>query len=242
MAKETDAGLTVWTIGHSTRSLSEFLDTLDRAAITVVGDVRRFPGSRKYPQFNQEPLAEGLAQAGVGYLPLAQLGGRRRANPDSPNTAWRNASFRSYADHMVTGEFREGLEQLLEVAAHERVAMMCSEAVWWRCHRGLIADLLKAHGHRVVHLLSAASHKEHPYTTAATVKDGRLSHATQAEEGQSPKQEEGVARNRVHATVEQPPTLLPLSCPQDFRQVRRQGLELQFECCRGRARIPGVAL
>lgn len=137
---------------------------------------RRFPASRKFPQFNQ-PLAEALAAAGIGYLPLPELGGRRKPRPDSPHTAWRNPSFCAYADYMDTAVFKEGLERMLAIEAYERLALMCSEAVWWRCHRGLIADHLKVRGYPVIHLFSPTNHKEHPYTSAATVIDGQLSYA-----------------------------------------------------------------
>lgn len=167
----------IWTVGHSTRSLAEFLDVLASANITLVADVRRFPASRRYPQFNQQPLEEALAAANIGYLALPDLGGRRRPLPDSHNTAWRNLSFRGYADYMETDAFRHAIEQMLAAARSERVALLCSEAVWWRCHRALIADYLKVRGWTVIHLLSATKHEEHPYTSAARIANGRLTYA-----------------------------------------------------------------
>lgn len=171
---------TVWTLGHSTRALEEFIETLQSASITTVADVRRFPGSRRYPQYNQQPLIESLAAAGIKYVWLPELGGRRKARPDSPNTAWRNASFQGYADYMDTNAFEEGAERVIALAAQERVALMCSEVLWWRCHRALIADYLKIRGYRVIHLLAPNKHEEHPYTSAARVIDGRLSYAATA--------------------------------------------------------------
>ena len=171
--------LTVWTIGHSTRPLDEFLEILRSVEIGVVGDVRRFPGSRKFPQYGSDQLSVSLPAAGVGYLPLQELGGRRKGRPDSPHTAWRNQSFRAYADFMDTDEFAEGIGKLLEVAKGERIALMCSEAVWWRCHRGLIADYLKVRGHEIIHLLSPVKRTEHPYTSAARIVEGELDYGSE---------------------------------------------------------------
>jgi uncharacterized protein (DUF488 family) len=173
----SEAALTVWTIGHSTRPLGEFIELLAANGIEAVADVRRHAGSRKYPQFNPEPLRESLAASGVEYVPLPALGGRRRPRPDSRNTAWRNASFRGYADYMETAEFRLGIERLLELARQKRTAVMCAEAVWWRCHRALIADCLKANGIRVVHIVGANKTEVHPYTSAAHITRGRLSYS-----------------------------------------------------------------
>jgi uncharacterized protein (DUF488 family) len=184
--------MNIWTIGHSNRSLDEFLAMLAAFEINVLADVRRFPGSKKHPHFNQESLAESLAAAGISYEFFPELGGRRKARPDSPNTAWRNESFRAYADYMETDEYRAGVERLLglvnspvvlsgdlrpPLAKARRVAIMCSEAVWWRCHRSLIADYLKSTGVAVEHILSPKKSEPHPYTTAARLVDGRLSYA-----------------------------------------------------------------
>src|SRR5215213_2084445 len=145
--------LTVWTVGHSTRSAEEFGEILKAHGIEVLVDVRMFPGSRRYPQFNREALCASLTTLGIEYKHDPRLGGRRKPRADSHNTAWRNASFRAYADHMETDEFRKGVEDLLELAARRPTAVMCAEALWWRCHRSLISDYLKAAGHHVIHII-----------------------------------------------------------------------------------------
>ena len=170
------AGLTLWTVGHSNRTLEEFLEILTEAGIDTLADVRRFPGSRRQPHFGSEQLEVSLEEAGVRYVHLPELGGRRKVKADSVNTAWRNASFQAYADHMESEEFAAGLERLLELARAGRTALMCSEAVWWRCHRGLVADRLKADGFEVLHLMGGGKVQEHPYTSAARITDGELSY------------------------------------------------------------------
>ncbi len=167
----------IWTIGHSNRPLDEFLALLAAQRIDVLADVRRFPGSRKHPHFNQEELTSSLAAAGIEYAYFPELGGRRKPLPDSKNTAWRNESFRAYADYMETDDFRSGIERLLALAVGRRVAIMCSEAVWWRCHRSLIADYLKARGTDVLHIMTPKKCEPHPYTTAARLLQGRLTYA-----------------------------------------------------------------
>ena len=169
--------LTVWTVGHSTRTLDEFLELLTANDIEALADVRRFPASRKHPHFNQDALRDSLSGIGVEYVPLLELGGRRRPRPDSHNTVWRNESFRGYADYMETEGFRAGIKRLLELARRRRTAVMCAEAVWWRCHRSLIADYLKAGGVCVRHILDGTTTEIHPYTSAARVRDGRLSYS-----------------------------------------------------------------
>lgn len=166
--------LTIWTIGHSTRSIEEFIGLLKAHGIELVADVRSHPGSRTFPWFGRASLATALREAGIDYLHMPELGGRRRARPDSRNTAWRSASFRGYADYMETPAFRAGLERLVGEARRRRTAFMCSEAVWWRCHRGLIADALKADGATVLHIEGEGPAREHPYTSAATIVEGRL--------------------------------------------------------------------
>ncbi|HEX2198732.1 MAG TPA: DUF488 domain-containing protein [Burkholderiales bacterium] len=168
---------TVWTLGHSTRPLDGFLDLLAGYRLEALADVRRFPGSRRQPQFAQAALRESLAGRGIAYRWLPALGGRRRPRPDSPNTAWRNASFRGYADHIGTAEFSGGLDELLALAGQQRTVLMCAEAVWWRCHRALIADVLCVRGIEVLHILDAQHCTAHPYTSAATIVEGRLSYA-----------------------------------------------------------------
>lgn len=167
---------TVWTVGHSTRSGEEFGKILSAHEVEVLVDVRMFPGSRRYPQFNKAPLIESLAQLGIDYRHEPRLGGRRTPRADSHNTAWKNAQFRGYADHMETAEFRDVVKELLQVAAQRRVAVMCAEAVWWRCHRSLISDYLKAAGHTVVHIIDEKKTEEHPFTSAARIVDGKLSY------------------------------------------------------------------
>ncbi len=168
---------TLWTIGHSTRSLEEFLGILDAFRIEAIADVRRFPGSRRYPHFAGDALAESLPPHGVSYQWLPKLGGRRKARADSPNTGWRNASFRGYADYTASAEFAEGLHALLALAARQRTALMCAEAVWWRCHRSLISDNLKLRGVEVIHIIDATHSALHPYSAPAHIVDGKLSYA-----------------------------------------------------------------
>lgn len=165
---------TLWTIGHSSRSIDEFLDLLRTHGVAHVADVRRFAGSRKHPHFAPEALARALGDAGLSYTPVPELGGRRRPRPDSPNGAWRSEAFRGYADHMATPEFATGAAHLAALARTDRVAAMCAEAVWWRCHRALIADCFKAHGWTVLHVLGPAAPAEHPYTPVARIVDGEL--------------------------------------------------------------------
>lgn len=168
---------TIWTIGHSTRPLDAFLDLLARYRLEAVADVRRFPGSRRQPQYAQASLRDSLAGRGIAYRWLPALGGRRRPRPDSRNTAWRNASFRGYADHIGSTEFAGGLDALLELSRQLRTTLMCAEAPWWRCHRALIADVLCVRGIEVAHILDARHCVAHPYTSAARIVGGRLSYA-----------------------------------------------------------------
>jgi uncharacterized protein (DUF488 family) len=168
--------ITLWTIGHSTRSIEEFCAILRSFDLQVLVDVRSFPGSRRYPHFNKENLRESLAGERVAYRHAPELGGRRRANPDSLNMAWRNESFRGYADYMETEDFRAAIEQLMQLADGRRCVIMCAEAVWWRCHRSLISDYLKASGTNVVHIMGAGKLENHPFTTAARIIGGRLSY------------------------------------------------------------------
>ena len=166
----------IWTIGHSTRSAEEFTKLLQEQRIDVVADVRQFPGSRRYPHFGRDQLEQELEKAGIGYEHFPELGGRRNPKPDSPNTAWRNKAFRGYADYMATEPFQQGFEKLRTLAEAKRTAMMCAEAVWWSCHRGLLADLFKVQGWRVWHIMGEGKVQEHPYTGAARVINGRLSY------------------------------------------------------------------
>jgi uncharacterized protein (DUF488 family) len=169
-------GLSIWTVGHSTRSEEEFKEILRAHQIESLVDVRSFPGSRRYPHFNKLELSQSLESIGLAYLHLPALGGRRRALPNSKNTAWQNSSFRAYADHMESEEFEKGIETLLELAQTKRTTVMCAESLWWRCHRSLIADFLKANGVEVIHILNAVKVERHPYTSAARIIEGRLSY------------------------------------------------------------------
>jgi uncharacterized protein (DUF488 family) len=172
----TENALTIWTVGHSTRSAEEFKAILTAHRIEALVDVRSFPGSRRYPQFNKPELAGHLDSAGILYSHLPALGGRRRPSPDSKNTAWQNASFRAYADHMESQEFQEGIQALLELGKARRTTVMCAEALWWRCHRSLISDFLKVRGVEVIHIISDKKTEIHPYTAAARIVEGRLSY------------------------------------------------------------------
>ena len=169
----------IWTIGHSTRSIDDFISRLEESGIKLLADVRSWPGSKRYPQFNREALAKSLADAGILYEHVPELGGRRKPKPDSRNTAWRNASFRGYADHMEAEEFHKGIERLLAVAGAGEAgpaAIMCAEAVWWRCHRSLISDYLKWRGIGVMHILDANKTEPHPFTSAARIVNGELNY------------------------------------------------------------------
>ena len=174
---ETPWPETLWTIGHSTRSFDEFIALLKDNQIEVLTDVRHYPGSRKYPHFNVEPLQRGLQDVRIHYEAFTELGGRRKVQPDSPNTAWRHPAFRGYADYMQTDAFHAGIERLKALASEQRTAIMCSEAVWWRCHRGLISDVFKLNGTRVLHIMGPGAPSEHPYTSAAQVADGHLDYS-----------------------------------------------------------------
>ena len=167
---------TIWTIGHSTRSIAKFLDILSRHGIEAIVDVRRLPASRRNPQYDSAALREALEAQGVDYLWLPALGGRRTPVPDSPNTRWRNAAFRGYADHMETQEFADGLAAMLETASGLRTAILCAEAVWWRCHRALLADAVSSLGIAVLHILDESKAVAHPYTAAARIVDGELTY------------------------------------------------------------------
>ena len=180
----------IWTIGHSTRAIDNFIAALEAHGIKALVDMRSLPGSRRYPQFNKETLAGALSERGIRYEHFPELGGRRKTKPDSKNTAWRNASFRGYADHMETDEFRRGIARLVDLANEAGptarpasstrsvagVAIMCAEAVWWRCHRALISDFLKARGIEVIHIIDEKKAESHPFTSAAKIVNGELSY------------------------------------------------------------------
>jgi uncharacterized protein (DUF488 family) len=162
--------LTVLTIGHSTRTIEEFLAILRAHGVQLLVDVRSIPKSRRAPQFNSDALAASLREKGIEYEHLATLGGLRHAKKDSINTGWRNASFRGYADYMATQGFHEGLDRLLQLAKTKRTAIMCAEAVPWRCHRSLIGDALLVRGVQVEDIMSATSSRPHEMTSFAKVE------------------------------------------------------------------------
>jgi uncharacterized protein (DUF488 family) len=167
----------IWTIGHSTRKIDDFIALLKENGIKLLADVRMYPGSKRYPQFGREALAKSLSEAGIRYEHFPELGGRRKAKPDSKNTAWRNEMFRGYADYMETEDFRKGIARLVDLAEESGpTAIMCAEAVWWRCHRSLISDHLKARGVEVLHILDHNKVDEHPFTSAAKIVSGELSY------------------------------------------------------------------
>jgi uncharacterized protein (DUF488 family) len=169
--------VTVWTIGHSTRTSDEMLTVLAAHEIEAVVDVRRFPGSRRLPQFGSAALEASLRAAGVSYRWLGALGGRRRADADSPNDAWQNDAFRGYADHTESEEFADGLFELLMVASGLRTAIMCAELLWWRCHRRIIADVLTSLGYDVRHIRDASDAELHELAPPARLVDGVLTYA-----------------------------------------------------------------
>src|SRR3954447_8376565 len=190
----------IWTIGHSTRAIDDVISLLKENQINLLADVRAWPGSKRYPHFNKDALTESLNAHAIRYEHFPELGGKRKSRPDSRNTAWRNVSFRGYADYMETDPFKKGIERLLDVAGqgaaawaaadkkHDRweavtpctIAIMCAEAVWWRCHRSLIADHLKARGIEVLHILGANKVDRHPYTPAARIVNGELSYEAES--------------------------------------------------------------
>lgn len=166
----------VWTIGHSTRTLEELIEMLHSFKIEMVADIRSYPGSRRYPQFNKESLEVSLPENQIQYVHIKKLGGRRKVNPESKNTVWRHPAFRGYADYMETEDFKEGIKELEKMALEKRTAYMCSEAVWWRCHRSMVSDYLKVHGWKVMHIMGVGKEEEHPYTAPAKIVDCELTY------------------------------------------------------------------
>lgn len=160
---------TIFTIGHSTHTLNDFLAMLQSFKIKTLVDIRHFPGSRKFPHFNKENLSEVLPKEGIKYIHLEDLGGRRKVQKNSKNDLWKNDSFRGYADYMETAEFEKAISVLQSIALKQTTAFMCSEAVWWRCHRSMVSDYLKAKGWTVLHIMAAGKVKEHPYTSPARI-------------------------------------------------------------------------
>jgi uncharacterized protein (DUF488 family) len=177
----------VLTIGHSTRPIDEFIGLLQAHGVSQVVDVRTIPRSRHNPQFNKNSLPDSLKKAGVGYEHMPGLGGLRHANRDSVNRGWRNASFRGYADYMQTPEFEQSLEELIQLAKPERIAIMCAEAVPWRCHRSLIADALLVHGIRTEDIMSPTSRQVHTLTSFAKVRGTTITYPAEVSRSNAKK-------------------------------------------------------
>jgi len=167
---------TIFTVGHSTLKLEEFIALLEAYGIECLADIRTVPRSRYNPQFNGDTLGQALRACQTDYAPLQILGGLRHARKDSPNAGWRNASFRGYADYMQTGEFAQGLATLISMGRRKRTAIMCAEAVPWRCHRSLVADALIVRGIPVVEILSASSYRMHKLTPFARVEGTQITY------------------------------------------------------------------
>jgi uncharacterized protein (DUF488 family) len=169
--------LRIFTIGHSNRKMEDFIKLLIVQRVTILADVRSFPRSYRNPQFNTEAIGPELSKYQIEYLWLQKLGGRRKGlGEKSKNTCWKNKSFRNYADYMETTTFRDGIDELIALAKKSSAAIMCAEAVYWRCHRCMIADFLKAKGIQVMHILNEKPAREHEYTTCAKVIDGELTY------------------------------------------------------------------
>ena len=166
----------VLTVGHSTRAQDDFIALLQEHAVKQLVDVRTIPRSRHNPQFNRDRIASALQRAGIRYVHMKALGGLRHPRPDSLNTGWRNASFRGYADYMQTREFADGLRRLMKMAKTKRTAIMCAEAVPWRCHRSLIADALMAHGYEVEEIESLKRTRPHVLTPWARVQGSKITY------------------------------------------------------------------
>lgn len=167
---------TIFTVGHSTLPIERFKSLLAAYGIQKLADVRTVPRSRHNPQFNADALDASLREAGIEYLPMASLGGLRHPRADSPNTAWRNKSFRGYADYMQTPQFNQAVDDLVETGRDARVAIMCAEAVPWRCHRSLVADALNVRGVPVVEIMSETSYRPHKLTPFAHVEGAAITY------------------------------------------------------------------
>jgi uncharacterized protein (DUF488 family) len=172
----------IYTIGHSTRTEEGFVAMLASFNIRLLADIRSYPGSKKFPHFNKENLQRILPEHGMQYCHIPELGGRRKALKDSKNAAWRNDAFRGYADYMGSEGFKSGIEKLESEAQKRITAFMCSEAVWWRCHRSLVSDYLKWKGWTVLHIMNEKKSEEHPYTSPADIVNGQLSYHGKSEQ------------------------------------------------------------
>lgn len=169
----------IYTIGHSTRPIEEFIELLKKNGVEMLADIRTIPKSRHNPQYWHDALAASLKRAEIEYVYLPGLGGRRRPAKDSINTAWRNASFRGYADHMQTNEFSDALDELIEIGKTNTTAIMCAEAVPWRCHRSLVGDALLVRGVEVLDIISASAPKPHKLTSFAKVEGERITYPSE---------------------------------------------------------------
>ncbi len=167
----------IYTIGHSTQTLTEFLNMLQSFGIKLVVDIRSMPGSRKFPWFDSESLELSLGNSGIAYVHMADLGGRRKVKKDTKNTRWNNLSFRGYADYMETKSFEDAMVKLEHMALVQPTAYMCSEAVWWRCHRSMVSDYLKVKGWNVLHIMAIGKVQDHKYTSPARIVDGNISYS-----------------------------------------------------------------
>ncbi len=170
----TKPATTILTIGHSTRTLQDFIHWLQEYGVSKIVDIRTVPRSRHNPQFNRESLPNDLISAGIGYVHMPGLGGLRHPRADSTNTGWRNASFRGFADYMETQEFKENLQKLIDLANQGRIALMCAESVPWRCHRSLVGDALQVRGIQVEHMLSPSRSQPHTITPWARIEGTRI--------------------------------------------------------------------
>ncbi len=170
----------IYTIGHSTLPEEDFLAELKAFNVKHLVDVRHFPGSRKFPQYNKEVLQQFVEGNNIKYTWLEDLGGRRKLDKNAPETKWNHPAFKGYAQYMHTAEFKKGIKALEKIANKEATAIMCSEAVWWRCHRSMVSDYLKFNGWEVEHIMSKTKIAEHPYTQPASVLDHELSYAKDA--------------------------------------------------------------
>jgi uncharacterized protein (DUF488 family) len=167
--------VTIFSIGHSTRTLDELINALKAHGIQTLVDIRSFPVSRRLPHFNRESLEKSLPEVGIRYLWMKQLGGfRKKTRDDSPNVALRNPGFRNYADYMLTEDFRQAINQLVDLAEHSRTAYMCAERLYFRCHRMLVSDWLVAHGHEVLHIDGTGPVKRHELMAEARLSDGQV--------------------------------------------------------------------
>jgi uncharacterized protein (DUF488 family) len=178
--QHTPSSFTIWTIGHSTRPIDEFMAILNAHGIASLADVRTIPKSRHNPQFTGNLLAASLQEAGIRYLHCPGLGGLRKPSRTSHNAGWKNAGFRGFADHMETAEFEQAFDELLNTARRHPTAVMCAEALWWRCHRSLISDALLVGGVNVVHLMNLHKIEPHRLTSFAKIINDRLSYPAQA--------------------------------------------------------------